>query len=256
VGRCSSVRSEGLASAGLDRFPTLVSVPTLLLPVHAAVPLHLLPLASPVQAVSDWAVKLMDTLGGAGAGIAIALENFFPPIPSEAILPLAGFAASQGTITLVEALIWTTAGSVVGALGLYALGALLGRRRTRGLLGKIPLVKVSDIDRGQEWFERHGSKAVFFGRMVPVVRSFISIPAGIERMPVLRFALLTSAGSAIWNTLFVVAGYQLGENWHVVERYAGIFEKVVLAAVVVAIAVVVVRRVREHRRTQAEDSTS
>jgi membrane protein DedA with SNARE-associated domain len=209
-----------------------------------------------VQAVSDWAVKLMDTLGGVGAGIAIALENFFPPIPSEAILPLAGFAASQGTITLVEALIWTTAGSVVGALALYALGALLGRRRTRALLGKIPLVKVEDIDRGQEWFERHGSKAVFFGRMVPVVRSFISIPAGIERMPVLRFALLTCAGSAIWNTLFVVAGYQLGENWHVVERYAGIFEKVVLAAVVLAIAVVVVRRVREHRRTQAEDSSA
>src|SRR5687768_4822684 len=116
----------------------------------------------------------MDTFGGVGAGLAIALENVFPPIPSELILPLAGFAASQGSIGLAEALMWTTAGSVVGALALYGLGAGLGLRRMRAVAARLPLVTVEDLDKTQAWFERHGGKAVFFGRMVPLFRSFVS----------------------------------------------------------------------------------
>jgi membrane protein DedA with SNARE-associated domain len=192
----------------------------------------------------------METLGGFGAGVAIALENLFPPLPSEIILPLAGFAAAQGTLGLVEVLIWTTVGSVVGALALYGIGAWLGRRRMYAIAQRMPLLKVEDVERTEAWFDKHGSKAVFFGRMIPIFRSLISIPAGIERMPLLRFTLLTTAGSAIWNTIFVLAGYFLGANWHIVEDYAGIFQKIVIAVVVMAFAVWLVIRVRQLRRNR------
>ncbi|HLS40099.1 MAG TPA: DedA family protein [Ornithinicoccus sp.] len=196
--------------------------------------------------VAAWAVDLMETLGGPGAGLAIALENLFPPLPSEVVLPLAGFTASQGSFSLVGALAWTTAGSVVGALVLYTLGALLGRHRLRRIWSHLPLVNLEDLDRTEAWFDRHGRKAVFFGRMIPIFRSLISIPAGVERMPVTLFLGLTFVGSAIWNTIFVLAGYFLGEQWHVVEGYADILQKIVIVAVVLAVAWFVVNRVRQR----------
>ncbi len=194
-----------------------------------------------------WVIEFMETLGAPGAGLIIALENLFPPLPSEVILPLAGFAASQGTLTLFGAILWTTLGSVGGALVLHYLGARLGRTRTRAIAAKLPLVKMSDIDRTEEWFARHGVKAVFFGRMVPLFRSFISLPAGVERMPLGTFTLFTALGSLIWNTVFVVAGYLLGSNWHLIEKYAGFFSKAVLVAVVLAVVYFVVSRVLRHR---------
>ncbi|MGD8193731.1 DedA family protein [Herbiconiux sp. P18] len=197
--------------------------------------------------IGDWVVGLMDTLGAPGAGLAVAVENLFPPIPSEVILPLAGFAASRGDLDLVAAILFTTLGSLVGALALYGLGAWLGRDRMRAIARRLPLVDVDDVDRTEAWFRRHGPKAVFFGRMLPLFRSFISIPAGIERMPLWQFALLTTAGSAIWNTAFILAGFWLGEQWHVVEDYAGVLQYAVIAAVVIAVAVFVLKRVRKHR---------
>lgn len=208
--------------------------------------------AENLNAIAAWAVSLMEALGGAGAGLAIALENLFPPLPSEVILPLAGFAAAQGSLGLVEVLIWTTLGSIVGALALYGLGAWLGRRRLFAIAERMPLIKIEDVERTEAWFARHGSKAVFFGRMIPIFRSLISIPAGVERMPLLRFTLLTTAGSAIWNTIFVLAGYFLGANWHVVETYAGVFQKLVIITAVVAAAVWIVLRVRQIRRDRRE----
>jgi membrane protein DedA with SNARE-associated domain len=202
--------------------------------------------------VAGWAVDLMERLGGPGAALAIAAENLFPPIPSEVILPLAGFTASQGTFTLAGAVAWTTAGSVVGALALYLLGRGLGRERFRAIWSRLPLVDLDDLDRTEAWFDRHGRKAIFFGRMVPIFRSLISIPAGIERMPLVTFTLLTLAGSLIWNSIFVLAGYQLGENWHRVEPYADTFQKVVLGAVAVAVVWFVVQRVRRNQRQRQQ----
>lgn len=204
--------------------------------------------AEPLGGLAGWAVSLMDSLGGPGAAVIVGLDNLFPPIPSELVLPLAGFSASQGTFSLLGALAWTTFGSVAGVIIVYCLGAWLGRERTRALLLRVPLVKSSDFDRTEAWFARHGTKAVFFGRMVPIFRSLISLPAGIERMPFGRFLVLTALGSLIWNTIFVVAGYLLGANWHVVNDYAGIFQYVVIAAVVVALAVFVVTRLRARAR--------
>ncbi|MFF2082557.1 DedA family protein [Nocardia sp. NPDC058176] len=197
--------------------------------------------------IAGWAVELMERLGGLGAGIAIALENLFPPLPSEVILPLAGFTASRGRFSLAEVLLWTTLGSVVGALALYGFGVALGRDRLRRIVDRLPLVRLSDLDRTEAWFARHGDKAVFFGRMIPIFRSLISIPAGVERMPLGRFTLLTTAGSLLWNTVFVLAGYFLGENWHRVEDYAGVLQKLVIVGVLAGLTVWLVLRLRQLR---------
>jgi membrane protein DedA with SNARE-associated domain len=200
--------------------------------------------------VAGWAIRIMETLGAPGAGVAVALENLFPPIPSEVILPLAGFTASQGDMSLLAAIVWTTVGSVVGAALLYWIGALIGPERTRAVAAWLPLIKVSDIDRTEAWFQRHGRKTVFLGRMVPLFRSFVSIPAGIERMPIPTFLVLTTLGSLIWNTLFVLAGFVLGENWRIIEDYAGAYQNLVLAVGFLAVAAFVVVRLLAARRNR------
>ncbi|WP_440105305.1 DedA family protein [Streptosporangium sp. H16] len=201
-----------------------------------------------VDGIAGWAINLMETLGAPGAGLAIALENLFPPLPSEVILPLAGFTASKGNMGLFDAVLWTTIGSVVGALALYAVGALLGRERVVFIASKLPLVSVSDIEKTEAWFARHGRKTVFFGRMIPIFRSLISIPAGVERMPILIFTLLTTLGSLIWNTAFVMAGFLLGEQWDLVERYMGVVSKAVLGIVILAVVVFIVVRLSDRRK--------
>ncbi len=201
----------------------------------------------PTGGVAGWAIDLMERLGPAGAGLAVALENLFPPLPSEVILPLAGFAAARGDLGLVAAIAFTTLGSVVGALALYGVGAALGRDRTRALAEKLPLVKLRDVDKAEDWFARHGAKAVLIGRLVPVVRSLISVPAGVERMSIVLFLSLTAVGSLVWNSLLILAGYHLGEQWHVVESSVGIFQKVVIAAAVGAVGWFVVAKIRGRR---------
>jgi membrane protein DedA with SNARE-associated domain len=203
---------------------------------------------SDLDGIAGWAIALTERLGAPGAGLAIALENLFPPLPSEVILPLTGFTASRGDMSLISALLWTTAGSVAGALILYWVGALLGRERTVAIAARLPLVKVSDIEKAEAWFARHGVKTVFFGRMIPIFRSLISIPAGVERMPLGIFLAFTTLGSLIWNSIFVLAGYLLGENWGLVEEYVGIATKVVAAAVILGVARFVFVRLRERRR--------
>jgi len=194
-------------------------------------------------------VDLMDKLGLLGAAIAVGLDNLFPPIPSELVLPLAGFAASQGTFSLAGALIATTLGSVIGATILYGIGAVFGRERSLAIFDKVPLLKISDFERTEAWFAKHGSKAVFFGRMVPIFRSLISLPAGVERMNLALFLTLTTIGSLIWNSIFVVAGYRLGRNWDKVEPYSDAFQKIVIGLVLVVVIGFVVIRLRELRRS-------
>ncbi|MBN9223935.1 MAG: hypothetical protein ABS63_04085 [Microbacterium sp. SCN 70-27] len=207
-----------------------------------------------LTALVDGVVRLMDVIGAPGAGLAIALENLFPPLPSEIILPMAGLAAARGSFTLVEALAWTTAGSVVGAFALYGLGAVFGLDRLRALARRMPLLHVEDVDRTVAWFGRHGGKAVFFGRMLPIFRSLISIPAGVTRMPLWRFGVLSFAGSLVWNAVFVLSGYLLGDQWHIVEEYAGILQYVVIGAASAALVWFTVVRVRQLRGRQRTDA--
>ncbi|WP_394613408.1 DedA family protein [Lentzea sp. JNUCC 0626] len=195
----------------------------------------------------DWVTDLMHTAGAPGAALAIALENLFPPLPSEVFLPLAGFTAAQGKMSLLDAILWTTFGSVAGAILLYWIGALLGRDRVRAIAAKMPLVRVSDVDKTEAWFLRNGYKAVFFGRMIPVFRSLISIPAGVERMRLAPFLAYTAAGSLLWNTALILAGYLLGDNWHLVEQYVGLASKVVLALAAVAAIIFITTRLTKRR---------
>ncbi|MFJ8824005.1 DedA family protein [Streptomyces sp. NPDC102467] len=209
--------------------------------------------AEPTGGIAGWAADLVDVLGGPGAGLAIALENLFPPLPSEVILPLTGFAAGQGAISLASALFWTTLGSVVGAAILYWIGRVVGRDRMYALWARIPLVKVSDLERTEAWFQRHGTKAVLLGRMVPIFRSLISVPAGVERMPLPVFLSLTALGSLVWNSVLVLAGYWLGDQWDLVETYVGVLSKIVLAAVIVAVVTYLAVRLRGRRRHRDGD---
>ncbi|GAB2848432.1 DedA family protein [Actinoallomurus bryophytorum] len=198
--------------------------------------------AEPAGGIAGWAAHIMESLGAPGTGLANGIDTVFPFVPSEVVLPIAGFTAGQGRMSVVAAIVWATVGSVVGSLVVYYAGALLGRERTRSIAARIPLVRPHEIDRAEAWFARHGGKTVFLARMVPVLRSLISIPAGIERMPVLTFAGLTALGSLIWNTAFVMAGYWLGDNWRLVEEYGGLASKAVLIVAVLAAGYFVVAR--------------
>lgn len=208
--------------------------------------------ATDVDGVAGWTVELMERWGGLGAGLAIAAENLFPPVPSEVILPMAGFAARLGDLSLAEAIIGATIGSVVGAWLLYGLGAWLGHERIRKLALRIPLLAAEDVDKTTAWFARHGTKAVFFGRMVPLFRSFVSIPAGTERMSAATFTVLTLLGSLVWNSALISAGYALGANWHAIEPYTATLQYVIAAAVAVWAFRFVVTRRRRLRSAEAE----
>ena len=198
--------------------------------------------------IDEWAVAVMEALGLFGAGLLVAIESIFPPIPSEIILPLAGFTASQGSFTVAGAIIATTIGSVVGAVGLYYLGQGVGAARLRRFADRVPLMSGDDVDKAMAWFHRHGKTAVFTGRFVPIVRSLVSIPAGVDRMPLPVFLLLTTMGSGLWNSLFIVLGFVLGENWAAVKDFMGPYARSILVIAIVAVVVVAIARIRSHRR--------
>jgi membrane protein DedA with SNARE-associated domain len=197
--------------------------------------------------LAGWAADVMSALGAPGAGFIVALENVFPPVPSEVILPLAGFAAGRGQFSVFSAIAWTTGGSVVGAIVLYLVGMLAPEHRVRQALSKIPMVHLEDVRRAEGWFDRHGRWAVFLGRMVPGVRSLVSLPAGARRMPWYEFGVLTLLGSLIWNSVFVYGGYALGSRWYLVERYSGIFQTVVGVLLGALVLFMLLKRYRRHR---------
>lgn len=207
--------------------------------------------AEPGQQVGGlvgWVLSVVEALGALGVGLLVALESIFPPIPSEVVLPLAGFLAGQGKLGFVAVLVWATVGSLVGALALYWLGAALGLQRLCRLAEKMPLMDGRDVERASEWFQRHGVWAVLLGRMVPGVRSLVSIPAGVERMPLWLFSLLTVIGSAAWNALFIGLGWLLGDRWTEIGTYSDIINYVVIGGIVLVCAVLLGRRALRRRR--------
>ncbi|GAA1483678.1 DedA family protein [Brachybacterium fresconis] len=206
--------------------------------------------------IVDWAVSTMDSFGAFGVALLIFLENVFPPVPSEVILPLAGVAAAGPNNTYWAMLLASIGGSITGAWLLYGLGRLLGPERLRTIFLKLPLLHVKDYDKTVDFMDEHGHKAIFFGRMVPGVRSLISIPAGLYAMPLGTFTLLTLAGSAIWNSVFLTIGYFMGSNWTVIEPYTDIFSNVVyaiIALVILVFAIQLIRREMARRRLGLPD---
>mgnify|MGYP002715773522 CR=1 FL=1 len=203
------------------------------------------------DSIINWIIHLMEILGAPGVGVAVFLENVFPPIPSEVVLPLAGFTASQGSMNLIAAFLWATAGSVVGAYLLYGLGAVIGANRLRRIANWMWLVEVEDVDKSLHWFDKYGKLSILFGRLIPGVRSLISIPAGIDRMNVLSFGLFTLLGSAVWNALLIYLGFILGENWSQVADVIGQFStviKIVIAALVIWAIIKLIRRQKKRQK--------
>lgn len=206
-----------------------------------------------MSAIIDWIVSLMDTLGAPGVGIAILLENLFPPIPSEVVLPLGGFTVAQGSLSFIPVFIWATVGSVVGAYMLYGIGAWLGADRLRAIADWMWLVKASDVDKSLAWFDKYGKPSILFGRLIPGIRSLISIPAGLDRMNLLTFGLWTTLGSAVWNFILIFLGFKLGENWEAVTGYIDQYSKVVYAILILILLGFLIffirRAIREKKPT-------
>jgi membrane protein DedA with SNARE-associated domain len=190
------------------------------------------------------AFQVMDALGEVGVGLLSLIETAIPFIPSEVILPLAGFVSRQGAMSFPLVLLLSVVGAVVGALVLYAVGYAVGIERATRILSRIPLLTRRDVESATGWFERHGRKAVFFARLIPGVRALISLPAGADRMNLAAFVLLTAAGSAIWNTLLIGLGYLLGSQYELVKKYADYINYSIYGVVALIIVVFVVRRIR------------
>ncbi|MFJ9212608.1 DedA family protein [Streptomyces sp. NPDC102264] len=202
----------------------------------------------PTGGVGGWAFDVIDALGGLGVGVLTALDSMlFGALPVDMLLPLVGYSATRGAINIVVAIVCATAGAVVGGVLQYALGAKLGRDRARTLLVKVPGIKPETVDRAEAWFARHGAKAVLFGRVLPVVRPLISIPAGVERMALPKFVVLTAIGSLMWNAMLLGSGYLLGENWHRVVDILGYVPYVLIGALAVGVPLFLRRRNRRRK---------
>lgn len=162
-------------------------------------------------------LSIMNVYGYLGVFLLIMVENVFPPIPSEVILLFSGFMTTYSKLNIVGMIVASTLGSLLGAIVLYYVGKIFNKNRLKkiisGKLGKILRLKVSDIDKADSWFDNKGNKTVFFCRFVPLIRSLISIPAGMSEMPILKFIIYTVVGSLIWNAVLIIVGSIVGENW-------------------------------------------
>lgn len=189
--------------------------------------------------LSDWVTDVINKLGYVGVALLVALENLFPPIPSEVVLPFAGFVASDGDANYFGMVLAATVGSTVGAIVLYGIAAAIGPDRLRAIVvryGTWLRLTVADIDKAERWFDKRAIVAVLLGRCVPLIRSLISIPAGFRRMRLTTFLAYTVLGSTIWNSALIGAGYLLRDQWHKVEPVMEWFQYVVIAAILAAIA--------------------
>ena len=197
-----------------------------------------------IGSITDWLVSIMDAVGGIGVSLAIALESIFPPIPSEVILPLAGFTAARGSFGVIEAIIWATVGSLLGAWALYGIARWIGLERIQRIVDRIPGVDREDVAKADRWFTRYGHWSVLIGRVIPVVRSLISIPAGFNKMNFLTFSGWTLLSSAVWNTILICAGYLLRDQWCSILGVLDAFENIVIVIAVVAVILLLIRWVR------------
>ena len=215
--------------------------------------MHLLAAAasSDQGGITGFLLDLVNSLGPVGVGLSILLETVIPPIPSEAVLGLAGVLIRTGEMNVVPVVLFATLGSILGAIFFYWLGRSLGPRRSHAFLDRLPLVETEDVDRTFEWFERHGRSAVFLGRMVPIVRSFVSVPAGVVKMPFGQFLLFTAGGSLIWNSVLIGLGVAAGD-W--VQANLHWLDYAVVAAFVLAVAWMVYRRATDLYARKHPDS--
>ncbi|MEL6461850.1 MAG: DedA family protein [Cyanobacteria bacterium J06621_15] len=193
----------------------------------------------------DWVTNIISSFGYFGIGFLMFLENIFPPIPSELIMPLAGFTVTQGKLNMQLVILAGTLGTVLGALPWYYVGKLVGERRLREWIdkyGKWLALSGSDIDKSKMWLDKYGKATVFFGRIIPGIRTFISVPAGLDKMPFIPFLLYTFAGSLIWTAILTYAGLLLGNNFQQVEKYIKPISGIVFASLAIYLIIIIIRR--------------
>lgn len=199
--------------------------------------------------LAAWVQDVIEQLGALGVALLVILENVFPPIPSEIVLPFAGFVAQRGDGSVLVMILAATVGAVIGALVLYAIAALIGQVRLAAFIerfGKWFGVKPTDLARAEAWFDRHAVAAVLLGRCVPLIRSVVSIPAGFRRMRLVPFIVYTAMGSAVWNTALVGAGAVLGNQWDKVEPYVAVLQYVVIAVIVLFVVRFALKKLRNR----------
>lgn len=195
----------------------------------------------------DFATQLVESIGIFGAGLFIALESIVLPLPSELVLLLSGFNVSIGEFSFFAVWVATTMGSLLGAYVLYLLGFAISREGLDKLVvrfGKFVGIKAKDLKLAFDWFEKYGPFVVFFGRVIPLVRSLVSIPAGLAKMNLLRFSILTLIGSGIWNALWISIGVQLGDRWRDAEDWAKFLDYGVYALVALLVIILITKRIR------------
>ncbi|MBR2833181.1 MAG: DedA family protein [Bacilli bacterium] len=198
-------------------------------------------------------ISIMNNFGYFGVFFLIAVENIFPPIPSEVILLFGGFMTTYSKLSIIGVIIASTLGSLVGALILYYIGKILNKERlkkiVKGKIGKLLRLKEKDIDKADEWFDSKGNKTVFFCRFVPILRSLISIPAGMSEMEMPKFLLYTTVGSAIWNTVLTITGSIVGKNWEsivdIFDKYSHITLIVLIIIFIIAVVIYIKKKKKE-----------
>jgi membrane protein DedA with SNARE-associated domain len=202
--------------------------------------------------MKEWILNIMNSLDYGGIALLMFAENLFPPIPSELIMPLAGFTVAQGKMNFTLAVLAGVIGTILGAFPWYYAGKLLGEERLKSLAdkyGKWITVSSQDIDKATRWFSRYGNKAVLVGRLVPGVRTLISLPAGLSNMPLAPFLIYSTLGTTAWVMLLTFLGYMLGAKYQVVDKYLAPVSKIVLVFLIVAfIAWVVIKQQKAKRR--------
>jgi membrane protein DedA with SNARE-associated domain len=198
----------------------------------------------------EWITNTMQSLGYLGIGLLMFLENLFPPIPSELIMPLAGFTVAKGDMALVPAIAAGVIGTMLGAFPWYYLGKVLGEDQIKRWLdrhGKWLGISSEEINKSQRWFYRHGSKAVLLGRLIPGIRTLISLPAGFSKMPMSQFLIYSTLGTTAWVSLLTFAGYLLGDNYDQVDEYLAPVSKIVLLGLLIAFGGWIIRNRKNSR---------
>ena len=207
--------------------------------------------------IAKWVIETMNSLGYVGIAFLMFMENLFPPIPSELIMPLAGYTAAQpgGKLAIAPAIIAGVLGTVLGAFPWYYLGKVLGENRIKGWIakhGKWIGISVEELDKTQRWFQKHGKKAVLFGRLVPVIRTLVSLPAGFSNMPMAQFLIYSTIGTLGWVSLLTGIGYWLGVqklDYHLVDQYLSPVSKAIAVLLVLAFGVWVVRHRNKRKKS-------
>lgn len=182
-------------------------------------------------------INAMEQFGYIGVFLLIAIENIFPPIPSEVILVFGGFMTTYTSLNIPIMILAATLGSLLGAIVLYYIGKIFNKERLKriisGKIGKVLRLKASDIEKADKWFDTKGNKTVFFCRFIPIVRSLISIPAGMSEMPMQKFLIYTILGSLIWNTVLIIVGSIVGDKWETIVGYLDNFSNIILIILVI-----------------------